>query len=83
MKKSKILKDMSIYEASAFWDEHDFSELDDVQEIKDVKFHLMKKKYVGLDLGIYNKIRKKAKKLKTDEDVLINNWLREKAEAQS
>jgi hypothetical protein len=43
----------------------------------------MKKKYVGLDLGIYNKIRKKAKKLKTDEDVLINNWLREKAEAQS
>jgi hypothetical protein len=30
MKKSKILKDMSIYEASAFWDEHDFSEFDDV-----------------------------------------------------
>jgi hypothetical protein len=82
MRKSKI-KDMSIYEASAFWDEHDFSEFDDVQEIKNVKFRLMKKKYVGLDLGIYNKIRKKAKKLKMAEDVLINNWLREKAEAQS
>jgi hypothetical protein len=74
---------MSIYEASDFWDEHDFSEFDDVQEIKDIKFRLIKKKYVGLDLGIYTKIRKKAKKLKIAEDVLINNWLREKAEAQS
>ena len=35
---------MSIYEASAFWDEHDFSEFDDVQETKEVKFHLIKEK---------------------------------------
>jgi hypothetical protein len=81
MRKSKILKDMSIYEASDFWDDHDFSEFDDVQEIKDVQFRLIKKKYVGLDFGIYTKIRKKAKKMKIAEDVLINNWLREKAEA--
>ena len=72
---------MSIYEASAFWDEHDFSEFDDVREVKDVKFHLIKKKYVGLDLNIYTKIRKHAKKLNISEDALINEWLREKAEA--
>lgn len=72
---------MTIYEASAFWDEHDISEFDDVQEVKDIKFHLIKKKYVGLDLSIYEKIRKQAKKLKITEDVLINEWLREKAEA--
>jgi hypothetical protein len=83
MKKNKILKDMSIYEASDFWDEHDFSEFDDIREVRDVKFNLIKKKYVGLELSIYEKIRKKAKKLKIAEDVLINNWLREKAEAQS
>ena len=80
MRKSKITQDMSIYEASAFWDEHDFAEFDDVQEVKDIKFHLIKKKYVGLDLTIYAKIQKQAKKLKMTEDALINEWLREKAE---
>ena len=81
MRKSKIIEDMTIYEASAFWDEHDFSEFDDVQEVKDIKFHLIKKKYVGLDLNIYATIRKQARKLKITEDALINEWLREKAEA--
>ena len=81
MRKSKITPDMSIYEASAFWDEHDFSEFDDVQETHDIKFHLIKKKYIGLDLNIYAKVRKQARKLKISEDVLINEWLREKAEA--
>ncbi|MFH1580966.1 MAG: CopG family antitoxin [Pseudomonadota bacterium] len=80
MRKSKLIPDMSIYEASAFWDDHDFAEFDDVEEVKDIKFHLIKKKYVGLDLNIYAKIRKQARKLKTTEDVLINEWLREKAE---
>ncbi|MGB5158927.1 CopG family antitoxin [Desulfobacterium sp. N47] len=81
MKKSKKIEDMSIYQASAFWDEHDFTEFDDVQEVRDIKFNLVKKKYVGLDMNIYSKIRKKARKLHITEDVLINEWLREKAEA--
>ena len=33
MRKSKFTEDMSVYEASAFWDEHDFFEFNDVQEI--------------------------------------------------
>nr|CBX31512.1 hypothetical protein N47_E50240 [uncultured Desulfobacterium sp.] len=70
-----------MYQASAFWDEHDFTEFDDVQEVRDIKFNLVKKKYVGLDMNIYSKIRKKARKLHITEDVLINEWLREKAEA--
>ena len=81
MKKSKVKEDMSIYEASEFWDEHDISEYDDFAEVKDVKFLLIKKKYVGLDVGIYDKIRRKAKQLKMPEDVLINDWLRERVEA--
>ena len=81
MRKSKIIPDMSIYEASAFWDEHGFSEFDDVQETREIKFHLIQKKYVGLDLSLYAKVRKQARKLKISEDVLINEWLREKAEA--
>lgn len=77
-KQSKQTKDMSIYEASEFWDEHDFSEFEDIEEVKDVRFSLIKKKYIGLDMGLYTKIKKKAEKLHTTEDVLINEWLKEK-----
>lgn len=78
MKKSKDIREMSIYEASDFWDEHSFGEFDDVEEINDVKFSLNKKKYVGIDLGLYSRIKSRAKKLKKAEDVLINEWLSEK-----
>jgi len=78
MKKNKKIKDMSIYEASEFWDEHDFSECEDATEVKDMRFSLMKKKYVGVDQTLYSKIKMKAKNLHTTEDSLINKWLKEK-----
>ena len=49
---------MSIYEASNFWDEHEFTEFDDVHEAKGMTFCFKKKKYVGLEMDIYEKIRK-------------------------
>jgi hypothetical protein len=49
MEKNKEVKDMSIYEASDFWDEHDFSEFNDVAEVKDMRFSLSKKKYIGIE----------------------------------
>ena len=76
--QSEKIKDMSIYEASEFWDEHDFSEFEGVEEIGDVRFLLKKKKYIGVDMGLYAKIKKKAEKLHTTEDILIDEWLREK-----
>jgi len=81
MKKNKQVKDMSLYEASDFWDEHDFIESGDVQEVTDIRFSLRKKKYIGVDLSLYTKIKKKAKKLHATEDTLINQWLKEKVEA--
>jgi uncharacterized DUF497 family protein len=51
--KSKHEKDMSIYEASEFWDKHDFSEFEDVQEVKDIRFSLIKKKYIGVDIDLF------------------------------
>lgn len=77
MKKSKTIKDMSIYEASDFWDEHDFGEFEDVEEIKGMRFIAKKRKYVGIDFKLYSKIKNKAKKLHITEDVLINEWLKE------
>ena len=78
MKKSKI-KEMTIAEASDFFDEHDIFEFEDVKEVSDIKFDLKKKKYIGVDAELYQRIRSKAKKLHTDEDTLIKRWLEEKA----
>jgi len=77
MKKNKT--DMSIYEASDFWDEHDFGEFDDVQEEKEIQIQLKKKKYVGIDMALYSAISNKAKAINKAEDALINEWLSEKA----
>jgi len=50
MKKSKKIGDMSVYEASDFWDEHDFTQFKDVEEVKEMHFSLKKKKYIPLDI---------------------------------
>ena len=71
-------KDMSINEASDFWDEHSFSESDDVTEVKDVKSSLARKKYVGIDIDVYKKIKKEAQKQNKTEDALIGEWLKDK-----
>jgi len=78
IKESKNLKEMSIYEASDFWDEHDFTEYDDVEEVKDLRFELKKKKYVGLDIDLYNKVENEAKRLNKSSENLIKEWLKEK-----
>ena len=46
MKKSKELRDMSVYEASEFWGGHDFSEFVDVTEAQDVRFPLNRKEII-------------------------------------
>lgn len=77
MKKSK--RGMTISEAGDFFDEHDIFEFEDVVEVKDIKFKLKKKKkYVGLDMKLFEKIRSKAKKLHVSEDMLIQEWLMKK-----
>ena len=70
---------MSVNEASDFWDEHDFGEFNDVQEVGDIQFSLKKKKYVGIDGDLYTIIKNKAKTLNKAEETLINEWLSEKA----
>ena len=77
MEKSK-LKSMAITEASEYFDDHDIFEFEDVKEVTDVKFKLQRKKYVGLDMGLFKKIQNKARKLHKDEDALIQEWLVEK-----
>lgn len=79
MKRSDPTKEMTVYEASDFWDEHDFGEFDDVQEEKKTRFLLKKKKYVAIDRDLYALIKEKAKTMRKPEEALINEWLAEKA----
>jgi len=69
---------MTFAEASDFYDEHDIFETGAAFEITDIKFDLTKKRYIGLDERLYNKIKSKAKKLHVSEDALIQGWLKEK-----
>ena len=78
MGKNEDIKDMSINEASDFWDEHDFGEFDDVQKVNEIQFSLKKKKYVGIDSDLYAVIKNEAKRLHKAEETLINEWLSEK-----
>ncbi|MEW6109965.1 MAG: CopG family antitoxin [Nitrospirota bacterium] len=77
MKKNRSTE-MTIAEASDYFDEHDIFEFEDVKEVSDVKFKLQKKKYIGVDIDLFKKIKSKAKKLHKSEDLLIKEWLIEK-----
>lgn len=82
MAENNQIKDMSIHEASEYWDEHDFDEFGDVLEVKELQFSFKKKKYIGVDRDLYATIKCKAKALNKSEDTLINEWLSEKASTQ-
>jgi len=77
MRKSK-LKSMTIAEASDYFDDHDIFEFENTREVKDIKFKLQKKKYVGVNMQLFKKIRNKAKELRINEETLIQKWLQEK-----
>ena len=71
MAEKGFKEDMSVREASDFWDEHEFGEFEDAQEVHDLVFNLRKKKYIGLDPDLYEIIRQKAAALKTSEEEII------------
>ncbi|MBN1903507.1 MAG: hypothetical protein JW927_00255 [Deltaproteobacteria bacterium] len=79
MGKNKDIKNMSINEASEYWDEHDFEECDDIRKVEEIQFTFKKKKYIGIDIELYSLIKNKAKSLDKPEDTLIKEWLSEKA----
>ena len=78
MRRSEKVRAMSIEEASDFWDVHDFTEFEDIEEVKGIRFSLNKKKYIPVDMTLFKKISQKAKRLHKTEDILINEWLEEK-----
>ncbi len=50
-------------ELAYYWDEHDFGQSRDVQEVHDMTFRISRKKYVAVDYQLYKEIRRKARLL--------------------
>ncbi len=61
---------LTLKEASDFFDEHDLEDFSSVKEVKE-KFKLPKKKYIGVDLKLFSKIEKLANKT----DLSIEEWV--------
>jgi hypothetical protein len=81
MKKNKrqnsFPKNMSIREASEFWDEHSLFEFEGAEEVK-VEFNLKKKRYVGIDSELLKKVEAQARKRAMSTETLLESWIAEK-----
>ena len=75
-------QNMSIREASEFWDEHSLFEFEGSEEV-DVEFKLHKKQYVGIDLDMFKKIQSRARQKKMSPEALLEAWITEKIETKS
>lgn len=77
MGKSKK-RALTFAEASSLFDSSDIFEVGSVAEVTDVKFKLPRHKYVGLEVALFRRISKLARQQHKSEELLIQEWLREK-----
>jgi hypothetical protein len=59
--KKTLPANLTIAEASEFWDEHSLLEFEGTEEV-DVKFKLKKKHYVGIDREVFKKVEAQARR---------------------
>lgn len=76
-KKPIFPKNMSIKDASDFWDEHSLFEFEGTEEVK-VTFKLKKKQYIGLDRDVFKKLNSQARRQKVTPEALLETWITEK-----
>ncbi len=76
-KKKPLPKNMSVEQASVFWDEHSLLEFDGTEEVK-VTFDLKKKRYVGIDRKVFKKVEVQARRQKLSIEALLERWIAEK-----
>lgn len=68
-------KNMTVKEASEYWDKHSFFDFDDIEEVDfDVQLE-GEKHYVLLDTDIAKKIERLARKKKQPQHKLVNSLL--------
>ena len=72
--KTELPENITLREASEFWDEHSFLEFDDVEEV-DLKGE---KHYFAVEKDIARMIHQVAQKRGVSSETLVNLWLTSK-----
>jgi hypothetical protein len=76
--KAELPENMTMREASEFWDEHSFLEFDDVEEV-DFEVDLKgEKHYFAVEKDIARMIHQVAQKRGVSSETLVNLWLTSK-----
>jgi len=82
MEKDRIPENMTLDEASDFWDENSFLDYDDVQEVHFSVDLRKNRNYIDIKEDLAKQIRAIAHQKGTSSRVLINQWLKEKVESE-
>ncbi|MFQ5603730.1 MAG: hypothetical protein ACE5HS_10720 [bacterium] len=80
-KKAKPPQNMTMAEASEFWDEHSLFEFEGTEEVE-VEFKLKRKQYIGIDLEMFKKVKAQARHMNMSPEALLEAWITEKIATQ-
>ena len=80
--RTEIPEDMTLDEASDFWDEHSFLDYDDVEEVHFSVDLRRNRNYIDIKEDLAKQIRKIARRRGISSCALVNQWLREKLPAE-
>lgn len=82
MVKNKVPNNMTLEEASEFWDEHSFLDYDDIQKVHFSVDLRKNKNYIEIKDDLVKQIRSIAYRKGTSPRILINQWLKERLEME-
>jgi hypothetical protein len=82
MAKDKIPENMTLDEASEFWDEHSFLDYEDVRKVHFSVDLRKNRNYIDIKDDLAKQIRAIALQKGISSRVLINQWLKEKVESE-
>ena len=83
MVKNEIPENMTLDEASEFWDEHSFFDYDDIEEVNFSVDLRRNRNYIDIKEDLARQIRKIARQKGISSRALVNQWLGEKVAEQS
>jgi len=78
MSKDKVPENMTLDEASDFWDEHSFLDYEDFEEINFSVDLRKNRNYIDIKSDLAKQIREIAQQKGTSPRVLVNQWLEDR-----
>ncbi len=82
MTKNEVPENMTLDEASKFWDEHSFLDYDDIQDVHFSVDLRKNKNYIDIREDLAKQIRTIAHQKGISSRLLVNQWLKEKVESE-